>query len=201
MPHVSLPTYLEAVRSGNVVALPTDTVWGLAVAPEHSSRLYQLKQRSLEKSLILLGASEADLWPYVKMDTLQWQTITESHWPGQLTLVVPASPKVPLTMHPKTPDSIGVRVPDHPVARQILALTGPLATTSANLSGQPILTTMEQVLTQFPNVYGLDPQTSQKFLKHLDPPSVMPTPSGLPSTVACWQFDHWETIRQGTVYL
>ena len=195
---VSLPTYLEAVRSGNIVALPTDTVWGLAVAPDHSSRLYQLKQRSLEKSLILLGASAADLWPYVRMDTLQWQTVTKQHWPGQLTLVVPASPKVPLGMHPKTPDSIGVRVPDHPMARQILTLTGPLATTSANLSGQPTLTTLEQVLTQFPNVYGLSPQSA---VEHLTSSTVMPTPSGLPSTVACWQSDHWEVIRQGTVYL
>ena len=119
MPYVSLQDYVEAVRAGSIVALPTDTVWGLAVVPEHSSKLYDLKQRSLEKPLILMGASAADLWPYITMDTAQWQTMTKRYWPGQLTLVVPASPKVPLVMHPRTPDTIGVRVPDHPVALQI----------------------------------------------------------------------------------
>ena len=201
MPYVSLQTYVDAARSGRVVALPTDTVWGIAVAPEHSTELYELKQRSLEKSLILMGASAADLWPYVTLDMAQWKSMTEQYWPGQLTLVVPASPKVPLGMHPKTPDTIGVRVPDHPLARQLMALTGPLATTSANLSGQPTLKTSEQVLAEFPQVYGLDQQAMQTLLEPLGPETVVPSPSGLPSTVVCWQSDHWQTIRQGTVYL
>ena len=201
MPFAPLQDYVAAVQSGNIVALPTDTVWGLAVAPEHSPKLYELKQRSPEKPLILMGASAADLWPYVTMDAVQWQTMTDHYWPGQLTLVVPASPKVPLVMHPKTPDTIGVRVPDHPVARQLLAMTGPLATTSANLSGRPTLMGVEQVLDQFPQVYGLNNQTLQTLLENLGSQSVMPSPSGLPSTVARWQFDRWDIIRQGTVYL
>jgi L-threonylcarbamoyladenylate synthase len=201
MPYVPLQDYIAAVCSGSIVALPTDTVWGLATAPEHSPKLYELKQRSLEKPLILMGSSAADLWPYVTMDTTQWQTMTERYWPGQLTLVVPASPKVPLVMHPKTPDTIGVRVPDHPVARQLLAITGPLATTSANLSGQPTLMNVEEVLNQFHQVYGLDDKTLRTLLEHLGPKVVMPSPSGLPSTVVRWQFGRWETIRQGTVYL
>ena len=201
MPYVSLSEYVEAVNRGSVVALPTDTVWGLAASPIHSPKLYELKQRSLEKSLILMGASAADLWPYVTMDQTQWQLMTARYWPGQLTLVVPASPHVPLEMHPKTPDSIGVRVPDHPIARQLLTLTGPLATTSANISGQPTLMTAEEVLTQFPQVYGLNDTALEAILEPLGPQTVVPTPSGLPSTVAAWQSDHWETIRQGTVYL
>lgn len=205
MPYASLQPYLEAARSGSVVALPTDTVWGLAVAPDHSPNLYTLKQRSLEKPLILLGASAADLWPYVLMDETQWQTTTERYWPGQLTLVLPASPKVPLVMHPQTPDTIGVRVPAHPVARQILALTGPLATTSANLSGQPNLMSVEQVLDQFPQVYALNNSELGALFAPFEHQSahqlVMPPPSGLPSTVARWQLDQWEILRQGTVYL
>ncbi|ESA33285.1 translation factor [Leptolyngbya sp. Heron Island J] len=201
MPYVSLQNYVDAACSGSVVALPTDTVWGVATAPDHSPRLYELKQRSFEKSLILMGASASDLWPYITLDMAQWKTMTEQYWPGQLTLVVPASPKVPMAMHPKTPDTIGVRVPDHPIARQILTLTGPLATTSANLSGQPTLMTNDQVLAQFPQVYGLDEQAWQTLLEPLGPETVIPSPSGLPSTVAGWQSDHWETIRQGTVYL
>lgn len=199
MPYAPLEDYVAAVHTGSIVALPTDTVWGLAVSPEHSPKLYDLKQRSLDKPLILMGASATDLWPYVTMETVQWQTMTERHWPGQLTLVVPASPKVPLVMHPKTPDTIGVRVPNHGVARQLLALTGPLATTSANLSGQPTLMSVEQVLDQFPQVYGLDNQTLGTLSEPLNP--AMPSPSGLPSTIARWQYGRWETIRQGSIYL
>lgn len=202
MPYVSLQDYVQAARSGEVVALPTDTVWGVAVTPDHSASLYTLKQRSLEKSLILLAADAADLWPYVAMDAAQWQTMTDRYWPGQLTLVVPASPHVPLAMHPTTPETIGVRVPDHPVARQILALTGPLATTSANVSGQPNLSSVEQVLEQFPRVYGLDSSAFQALFKQLThQQKVTPSPSGLASTVACWQSGRWEILRQGTVYL
>lgn len=204
MPYVPLEDYVNAARDG-VIALPTDTVWGVATTPEHSSLLYELKQRSLEKSLILLGANATDLWPYVSdaaVDGERWQAITDQHWPGQLTLVVPASPKVPLAMHPTTPETIGVRVPNHPVARQILTMTGPLATTSANLSGQPNLMSGAQVLGQFPQVYGLDASALQELVGTSGTlEASLPQPSGLPSTVARWQLDHWEILRQGTVYL
>ncbi|MEO0867106.1 MAG: L-threonylcarbamoyladenylate synthase [Cyanobacteria bacterium J06642_11] len=201
MPYVSLPQYLAAARAGDIVALPTDTVWGLAVGAQHSAKLYALKQRSPEKSLILMGSSATDLWPYVTMDNGQWQTITTRYWPGQLTLVVPASPQVPLAMHPHTPETIGVRVPDHPAARKILADTGPLATTSANLSGQPNLTSLEQVLDQFPQVYGFDQTALEQLCETPDQPINMPIPSGQPSTVAHWGEKGWEVLRQGTVYL
>ncbi|MEM9806477.1 MAG: L-threonylcarbamoyladenylate synthase [Cyanobacteria bacterium P01_D01_bin.56] len=201
MPYVPLAQYIEAARTGHIIALPTDTVWGVAVTPDHSAKVYQLKQRSLDKPLILMGASAEALWPYVTMDILQWQTITSQYWPGQLTLVVPASPQVPLAMHPHTPETIGVRVPDHPAARQILARTGPMATTSANLSGQPDLTSLEQVINQFPKVYGFNQEALELLCEATDQPGVMPAPSGQPSTVARWQPEGWKILRQGTVYL
>ena len=201
MPYVGLEDYVKAVRSGGVLALPTDTVWGIAAMPKYSHTLYELKQRSLDKSLILLGANADDLWPYVTMNVDAWEAVTEKHWPGQLTLVLPSTPKVPVEMHPKTPDTIGVRVPNHPVAQQLLALTGPLATTSANVSGQPSLMSVRAVLTQYPQVYGLDDRNIQKLLADLGTNGELPAPSGLPSTVARWQLTHWEVLRQGTVYL
>lgn len=201
MPYVGLEDYIKAVRCGGVVALPTDTVWGVAALPKYGSTLYELKQRSLDKSLILLGANADDLWPYVTMDLETWQATTEKHWPGQLTLVLPSTPRVPVAMHPKTPDTIGVRVPDHPVAQQLLALTGPLATTSANISGQPNLMSVEAVLGQFPTVYGLNDNAIQELLANLGRSGGLPAPSGLPSTVARWQLQHWEILRQGTVDL
>ena len=200
MPYVGLQDYVTAARSGEIVALPTDTVWGVAVHPDHSARLYSLKQRSLEKSLILLGASAADLLPYVRLEVDKWRAITAQHWPGQLTLVLPSTPRVPLAMHPKTPDTIGVRVPNYPVGQRLLALTGPLATTSANVSGQPNLMSVDAVLDQFPQVYGLEPSAVETLLDDLGQRQLSP-PSGLPSTVACWQSGDWQVLRQGTVYL
>ena len=201
MPEVALNKYIDAARSGQVIALPTDTVWGVAISPAQGAKLYALKQRSLEKSLILMGANAADLWPYVAMEAEPWQILTSRYWPGQLTLVVPSSNQVPLAMHPQTPETIGVRVPNHPVARQVLTLTGPLATTSANLSGQPNLMNLSQVLEQFPQVYGFNDDGLKILLDTCNYSGTMPTPSGKPSTVARWQPSGWKILRQGTVYL
>ena len=85
-----------------------------------------------------MAASAEDLWPYVQgsREELElWQQVAGDFWPGALTLVLPASEKVPVAMNPIDPTTIGVRVPDFPLARKILEQTGPLATTSANLSG------------------------------------------------------------------
>ena len=84
-----------------------------------------------------------------------WQQVADKYWGGALTLVLPASEKVPSSMNPNNPSTIGVRVPRSDIARQILAQTGPLATTSANLSGQPALQTIAEVEAEFPDVLTL----------------------------------------------
>lgn len=95
-------------------------------------------------------------------------------------------------MHPHDPTTIGLRVPDCQIARQILQRTGPLATTSANLSNQPPLTSLSAIARQFPTVLtlrseGLEPDQSI---------------SEIPSTVIKWQADSgWEILRQGGVKL
>lgn len=199
MPAVnSLSAYCQALHQGSIVALPTDTVWGLACLPAYADRLYALKRRSPDKSLILMGADAADLWPYSQgntADMASWQQLAQQHWPGQLTLILPSSPRVPLVMHPRTPTTLGMRVPDHPLARRILRDTGPLATTSANLSGQPPLEDLGQMLAQFPEVVGLDAAVAAD----LAPPAA--PASGQPSTVVRWQPPGWEVIRQGAIRL
>jgi len=115
-----------------------------------------------------------------------WQQVAQTYWPGALTLVLPASERVPRAMHPKDPTSIGLRIPKHPIALQILAETGPLATTSANRSGRPPLLSMAEIAAEFPEVLTLaytEPQPA----------------SGLPSTVAKWTSKEWEILRQGAV--
>jgi L-threonylcarbamoyladenylate synthase len=204
MPYVSLAELVAVAQAGDrVISFPTDTVPGLAVRPERAELIFQLKQRQLDKPLILMGASLDDLWPFVKSTEAEreiWQKVTEQFWPGALTLVLPASDRVPDAIHPNDLTTIGVRVPNHPVALKILAQTGPLATTSANLSGQPALETMPAIAAQFPEVMmlaeaelaqlGFAPTGDNKALA-----------SGVPSTVAKWTGSTWQVLRQGAIQL
>jgi L-threonylcarbamoyladenylate synthase len=162
MPYVSLIDCVAGLRAGTQVAtFPTDTVPALAVRPDRAELIFSLKQRSLDKPLILMAGDAADLWPYIAGDEAEraiWQTVAAAHWPGALTLVLPASDRLPPTLNPKDPTSIGIRVPAHGPARALLRRTGPLATTSANRSGQPALLSQDEILTQFPGVLALPPE-------------------------------------------
>ncbi|OCR02724.1 hypothetical protein BCD67_05935 [Oscillatoriales cyanobacterium USR001] len=195
MPQVSIQTLISTAKSGNqIISFPTDTVPALAVRPELSELIFTTKKRDREKPLILMGATPEDLWPYITgtPEELQiWQQIATSHWPGALTLVLPASPKVPPAMNPTDPTTIGIRVPNLPIAQKILQQTGPLATTSANLSGQPPLETTTEIQQKFPEVLTLETSELQ----------TTPAASGLPSTVAKWTGNSWEILRQGAVKL
>ncbi|MGL5079942.1 MAG: L-threonylcarbamoyladenylate synthase [Microcoleaceae cyanobacterium] len=196
MAKVFLDTLIAAARSGShVVSFPTDTVPALAVRPDRADDLFAVKQRPADKSLVLMGANSADLWPFTQgspADRQVWQQVTQQFWPGALTLVLPASELVPLVMHPTDPTTIGLRVPNCAIAREILTQTGPLATTSANLSGQPPLVTLAEIAMQFPEIFTLESSTLD-----LNVPM-----SRIPSTVVKWQVNiGWEILRQGAVKL
>jgi L-threonylcarbamoyladenylate synthase len=191
MPQVSLTELIIAAKSGNLVSFPTDTVPALAALPDRAELIFAAKQRRADKPLILMGATPEDLWPYVSgtPEEMQiWQQVAKTYWPGHLTLVLPASPAVPIAMNPTDPTTLGIRVPDCDLACQILAQTGPLATTSANRSGQPALTTMAEIAGEFPEVVVLKAANIQSG-------------SGLPSTVAKWVGNGWQILRQGSVHL
>jgi L-threonylcarbamoyladenylate synthase len=195
---------ISGVRSGEaLISFPTDTVPALAARPDCSHLIFEAKQRSLDKPLILMAGAVNDLWPYVQgpAEALQiWRSVAERYLPGPLTLVLPASNRVPLAMNPMEPGTIGVRVPNHLVAITILRQTGPLATTSANLSGQPPLLSLADIEARFPQVLTLSPTA----LQELQPISTLATaslPSGIPSTVAKWTENGWQILRQGAVIL
>jgi L-threonylcarbamoyladenylate synthase len=193
MTPVSITDLVAGVFAGRVVSFPTDTVPALAALPEQSDLIFAAKQRSQDKPLILMGAKAADLWAYV-MGTEEewrvWQQVAAKYWAGALTLVLPASDRVPKAMNPADPTTIGVRVPQSAIAQEILAQTGPLATTSANLSGQPPLATMAEIEAQFPDVLTLQ---STDFTNV--------SGMGVPSTVAKWTGSGWQILRQGAVLL
>jgi L-threonylcarbamoyladenylate synthase len=194
MPQVSRDALIAGAMAGKLVSFPTDTVPALASRPDQSQLIFSAKGRSADKPLILMAGSPEDLWPYVTgtPEELQiWQQVASKYWPGALTLVLPASPLVPLAMNPLDPTTIGVRVPDSPLARQILASTGPMATTSANRSGQPPVLSLAEIAAQFPEVLTLLSEEN----------SPAPPATGIPSTVAQWTESRWAILRQGAVKL
>lgn len=128
---------VAAVRAGQVVGLPTDTVYGIGVDPFEAdavSRLFELKGRPEHKPVGLLVATVAQAGEIGEIESRSAE-LAAKHWPGALTLVV--TPKVVLAdwVGDQQRKTVGLRVPDHALAREFLALTGPLAVTSANVSG------------------------------------------------------------------
>jgi len=194
MPQVSLDALVAGALAGSLVSFPTDTVPALAAKPEQANLIFAAKQRGQDKPLILMGATPEVLWPFVVGSPEEWeiwQKMAKLYWPGALTLILPASDRLPKTVNPLNPQTIGLRVPNSPIALSILAQAGTLATTSANRSGEPPLLTMTEIAAQFPEVLVLSAD-------NLD---VVSSPEGIPSTVVKWQGNGWEVLRQGAVKL
>jgi L-threonylcarbamoyladenylate synthase len=188
--NVSLEVLINSAKAGKLISFPTDTVPALATIPTQAELIYAAKQRSFDKPLILMAAKAEDLWDYVKGNHIEyqiWQKVVNQYWPGALTLVLPASDKIPKVMNPHDPTTIGIRVPNNKIAQTILAQTGPMATTSVNLSGQPALENRAEINIHFPEVLTLE-STEYKGL-------------GIPSTVAKWTGKDWQILRQGSIKL
>lgn len=132
---------LRLLLAGELVGFPTDTVYGLAalaVDERAVRRVFEVKGRSLDQPLILMVAEAERLEAWAQVDD-RTREYMRRWWPGPLTLVLPASTGAgpPLTSSGST-RTIAARIPDHPVALALLREVGePLATTSANRSGQP----------------------------------------------------------------
>lgn len=128
---------LAAILDGQVVGLPTDTVYGVGVDPFNLDavlRLFELKGRPSHKPIGVLVAT-VEQAKEIGVITDEVENLAEEHWPGALTLIV--TPRVVLSdwVGDQQTRTVGIRVPDHPVARELLGLSGPLAVTSANETG------------------------------------------------------------------
>lgn len=128
---------VAAVHAGLIVGLPTDTIYGVGVDPQNEdavARLFELKGRPAGKPVGVLVASSDQAYELGEMSDAA-KALAERHWPGALTLIV--QPRVVLAdwVGDRQARTVGLRMPDHPLALELLGLTGPLAVTSANLSG------------------------------------------------------------------
>ncbi len=142
---------VEVLRAGGIVALPTDTVYGIAcdlAAPGGIERLFSAKGRPSDRAIMLLLAEPAQASEIGLVGSAA-RLLGEAFWPGGLTLVLPARPDVrlPAALTAGRP-TIGLRVPDHACPRALAAALGPMPATSANLSGQPDAADAQAVVDQ-----------------------------------------------------
>lgn len=135
----ALAAAARALATGACVVLPTDTVYGVGARPDvpgATDRIFALKRRPRDLTLPVLAAGTSDAAAVAELDERAIR-LAERFWPGALTLVLPRSDAARAWDLGAERATVGVRVPAHPVAGALLARTGPLAVTSANLSGRP----------------------------------------------------------------
>ena len=138
---------VQCLKSGGVIAIPTDTVYGLGADPFNADavqKLYTIKGRPDGKPIPLVLSSVADVHRVARNLPDFFFHLTDRFWPGGLTIIVEAKELLPvLTAGGNT---VGVRIPDNPLLLQILhAFGGPAAITSANLSGEPPATSPQEI--------------------------------------------------------
>ena len=181
-----------AVERGKCIVLPTDTVYGIgadAFSPEAVQALLDAKQRGRDMPPpVLIG--DASLIRALATDVPDAaHELIAHHWPGPLTVICKIQPSLRMDLG-ETDGTIALRVPDHEVAREILRRTGPMAVSSANLSGQPAATSCDDAVAQLGSSVSV----------YLD---AGPLPgSGAPSTIVDFtQSDDGEILRRGALSL
>jgi L-threonylcarbamoyladenylate synthase len=185
----ALQVALQTLKGGRLVAFPTDTVYGLGALvqiPCSIQALYTVKGREAAKAVPLLLSSPQELEQVALAVSRMARRLVERFWPGPLTLVVPKHPSLPEELSSQA--TVGVRMPDHPVALALLRLTGPLAVTSANRSGEESAVTAQEVVKALGGRIDLVLDGGK-------------TPGGVSSTVVDCSGDAPLILRQGPISL
>lgn len=180
---------LDVLKNGGVLAFPTDTVYGLAAFPFEEmmvERLYVVKGRNSTKAIAILIGDMSDLKRIVREMPPMAILLARRFWPGPLTLVLPSLDDLPKNLSQNS--TIGVRMPDHPVALTLLRQAGPLAVTSANISGYGNTNTAQEVLDQLGGRIHLILDGGV-------------TPGGIPSTVVDCTGSEPVILREGPISL
>ncbi len=134
----AIPAAKQIIQQGGLIAFPTDTIYGVAgdaFNPQAIEAIFTAKQRPDEKALPVLIGDYDHLADLIIQHDQRLKRITAAFWPGPLTLILLKSPRVPSKLAPYP--TIGIRMPNLDFALALLRETGPLATTSANISGNP----------------------------------------------------------------
>lgn len=131
---------VSILQGGDVVAYPTEAVYGLGCDPFNQQaveKLFHVKQRPVEKGVILVAASVEQILPYVQLMQMPWEQEVLASWPGPVTWVLPLKQSMPEWVTGGR-DTVAIRVSDHPIVQQLCQAFGqPIVSTSANLTNQP----------------------------------------------------------------
>ena len=164
---VDYKTALKTLKSGLPIIFPTDTLPAIGCLPKFSNIIYKFKKRDIDKPLILMGSEYKQLIDYVHESAKEdYENITFKYWPGALTVVIPASEKQTLKLTSNNL-TIGLRIPNSYMAQTLLKETGPLLTSSANISGSKGSITAEGIALDFPSVKILGPIPWGKVVEKL----------------------------------
>ena len=178
---------LKTLKSGLPIIFPTDTLPAIGCLPKFSNTIYEFKKRDRDKPLILMGSEYQQLINYVHESAKEdYENIASKYWPGALTMVIPASEKQ-TTILTSNDLTLGMRIPNSYMAQSFMRETGPLLTSSANISGFKGSIAVEGIAIDFPSLKILSPIPWEKS-------------SGKASTIIFWKKSgDWKLIRQGEV--
>jgi L-threonylcarbamoyladenylate synthase len=185
---ITLEKACELLQNGKVVAIPTETVYGLAASLSHSEAIesiFNLKGRPAKNPLIVHIADVSQVSYYSRDIPEDFDKLARTFWPGPLTMVIPAvSDWVPSTVRAGLP-TVAFRIPSHPLTLQVLNRVGPLVMPSANLSGKPSATRPEHVEVDFGEDFPI--LNGGNSLR------------GLESTILFHRNERWEICRLGAL--
>ena len=178
---------LERLKIGKPLIFQTDTLPAIGCIPKYSEMIYKIKKREKNKALILMGAQIQQVIGYVDNEAKDdFQKVAEKFWPGSLTLIIPINKNKSLNFI-SSENTLGIRIPNSLNARSLILKSGPLATSSANISGIKTSFNAESVSNDLPEVDLLGPVPWEKC-------------SGLGSTIISWEKDgKWKLVRQGQI--
>ena len=186
---INCKSALKTLKNGLPIIFPTDTLPAIGCLPEFSKIIYKFKKRDRTKPLILMGSEPKQLIDYVHESAKEdFESIALEYWPGALTIVIPSSKKETAIITSKD-STLGLRIPNSYMAQSLLKATGPLLTSSANISGKVGSITAEGISLDFPSLEILGPIPWEKS-------------SGKASTIISWMKNgNWRLIREGEVFI
>ena len=184
---INCKSALKTLKSGLPIIFPTDTLPAIGCLPKFSKIIYEYKKRDRNKPLILMASEYKQLIDYVHESAKEdFENIASKYWPGALTMVIPSSNKQAENLTSKDL-TLGLRIPNSYVAQSLMQETGPLLTSSANISGFAGSITVEGIALDFPSLGILGPIPWEKC-------------SGNASTIISWKRNgDWKVIREGQV--
>lgn len=185
---LEIPDLVLKLKKGSLALFPTDTLPAICSYPKYSKKIWTIKKRPSNKPLILMGGCLDDLFEFVHPCAIEeGLKLAKIHWPGALTMVLPTIGNFSEHLNCNS-NAVGFRVPALGLARDLLMQTGPLATTSANISGEAPVKDAIEASIQFPGIPILAPIP-------------WPNSSGMASTVVEWNEGKWNLLRAGSVVL